>query len=96
MRNNRHARATIIIVTIAIAAVLTSLFVATMTIAPRQADALSIYDPDAANPDTSEEKIEQPLEQDDYATTTTTTPTVSCAMDTIESFQSFLSCLGAK
>jgi hypothetical protein len=48
MRNNRHARATIIIVTIAIAAVLTSLFVATMTIAPRQADALSIYDPDAA------------------------------------------------
>jgi hypothetical protein len=79
MRNNRHARATIIIVTIAIAAVLTSLFVATMTIAPRQADALSIYDPD---------------EQDDYATTTT--PIVSCAMDTIESLQSFLSCLGAK
>jgi hypothetical protein len=94
MRNNRHARATIIIVTIAIAAVLTSLFVATMTIAPRQADALSIYDPDAANPDTSEEKIEQPLEQDDYAITTT--PIVSCAMDTIESLQSFLSCLGAK
>ena len=93
MRNNRHARATIIIVTIAITAVVTSLFVATMTIVPRQADALSIYDPDVANPDTLEEKIDQPLEQDDY---TTTKPTVNCAMDTIESLQSFLSCLGAK
>ena len=66
MRNNRHARAAIIIVTIAITAVVTWLFVATMTIVPRQADALSIYDPDAATPDTSEEKIDQPLEQDDY------------------------------
>jgi hypothetical protein len=93
MRNNRQARAKIIIVTIAITAVVTSLFVATMTMAPRHADALSIYNPDAASPDTLEEKIDQPLEQDDY---TTTTPTVSCAMDTIESLQSFLSCLGAK
>ena len=94
MRNNRHARAAIIIVTIEITAVVTWLLVATMTIMPRQADALSIYDPDAASPDTSEEKIDQPLEQDDY--TTTTKPTVSCAMDTIESLQSFLLCLGAK
>ncbi|HEU4823087.1 MAG TPA: hypothetical protein VFS97_06655 [Nitrososphaeraceae archaeon] len=94
MRNNKHAKATIIIVTMAIAAVVTSLFAATMTIGPRQADALSIYDPDATNPDTSQGSINQPLEQDDY--TTTTTPTVSCAMDTIESLQSFLSCLGAK
>jgi hypothetical protein len=93
MRNNKHAKVTIIIVTIA---VVTSLFAATMTIAPRQADALSIYDPDAANHETSEEDIDQPLEQDDYTKTTTTTPTVSCAMDTIESLQSFLSCLGAK
>jgi hypothetical protein len=93
MRNNRHARTTIIIVTIAITAVVTSLFVAAMTIVPRQADALSIYDPDAANPGPYEEKIDQPLEQDDYATTK---PTVNCAMDTIESLQSFLSCLGAK
>jgi hypothetical protein len=93
MRNNRHARTTIIIATIAITAIVTSLFVATKTVVPRQADALSIYDPDAANPDTLEEKIDQPLEQDDY---TTTKPTVNCAMDTIESLQSFLSCLGAK
>jgi hypothetical protein len=54
---------------------------------------LSIYDPDAPNPGTLEKKIDQPLEQDDY---TTTIPTVNCAMDTIESLQSFLSCLGAK
>jgi hypothetical protein len=95
MRNNKHAKVTITVVTIA---AVTSLFVATMTIAPRQANALSIYNPDATNPDTSEDKIDQPLEQDDYTTTitTTTTPTVSCAMDTIESLQSFLSCLGAK
>lgn len=92
MRNNKHAKVTITVVTIA---AVTSLFVATMTIAPRQANALSIYNPDATNPDTSEGSINQPLEQDDY-TTTTTTPTVSCAMDTIESLQSFLSCLGAK
>jgi hypothetical protein len=72
---------------------MTSLFAATMTIVPRQADALSIYNPDAMNPDILEENIDQPLEQDDY---TTTKPTVDCAMDTIESLQSFLSCLGAK
>jgi hypothetical protein len=99
MRNNSHARVTIIIVTIAITSVVTLLFAATMTIVPRQADALSIYDPDAVNPNTLEENIDQPLEQvqpleqDDY---TTTKPTVDCAMDTIENLQSFLSCLGAK
>jgi hypothetical protein len=93
MRNNRHARVTIIMVTITITIVVTSLFAATMTIMPRQADALSIYDQDAANRDTLEENIDQSLEQDDY---TTTKPTVDCAMDTIENLQSFLSCLGAK
>jgi hypothetical protein len=93
MRNNRHARTTIIMVTIAITIVVTSLFVATMIIMPRQADALSIYDQDAANPGTLEENIDQPLEQDDY---TTTKPTVHCAMNIIENLQSFLSCLGAK
>ena len=92
MGNIKHAKVTIIIITITMAAV-TSLLAATMTIAPRQANALSIYNPDATNPNNSEGKIDQPLEQDDY---TTTTPTVSCAMDTIESLQSFLSCLGAK
>jgi hypothetical protein len=93
MRKNRHTTARIVIVTLAITTVMTSLFVTTMTIVPRQADALSIYDPDATNPNILEENIDQPLEQDDY---TTTKPTVDCAMDTIESLQSFLSCLGAK
>jgi hypothetical protein len=99
MENNKHAKVTIIIVTIAIAAVVTSLFAATMTIAPRQANALSIYNPDATNPNNSEGKIDQPLEQDDIeniAKPAPTTPTVKCAMDTVESLQSFLSCLGAK
>ena len=80
-------------VTITITIVVTSLFAVTMTIVSRQADALSIYGRDAANRDTLEENIDQPLEQDDY---TTTKPTVDCAMDTIENLQSFLSCLGAK
>jgi hypothetical protein len=80
-------------VTIAITIVVTLLFAVTMTIVPRQADALSIYDRDAANRDTLEENIDQPLEQDDY---TTIKPTVDCAMDTIQNLQSFLSCLGAK
>ena len=93
MRNNRHAETTIIIVTIVITAVVTSPF-DSMTIVPRQVDALSIYDPDTASPDTLEERIDQPLEQDDY--TATTKPTVNCVMDTIENLQSFLSCLGAK
>ena len=96
MGNNKHAKLTIVIVTIAIA-VVTPLLAVTMAIAPRQANALSIYNPEATNPNNSEGKIDQPLEQDDYTTTTTTTtPTISCAMDTIESLQSFLSCLGAK
>ena len=93
MRNNRHARVTIIMVTIPITIVVTQLFAAIMTIMPQQADALSIYDQDAANPDTLKENIDQPLEHDDY---TATKPTVDCAMDTIENLQSFLSCLGAK
>jgi hypothetical protein len=97
MGNNKHVKVTIIIVTIAIAAV-TSLLAATMTIAPRQANALSIYNPDATNPNNSEGKIDQPLEQDigKAAKPAPTTPTVKCAMDTVESLQSFLSCLGAK
>jgi hypothetical protein len=93
MRKNRHTTARIVIVTLAITTVMTSLFVTTVTIVSQQADALSIYDLDATSPDILEENINQPLEQDDY---TTTKPTVDCAMDTIESLQSFLSCLGAK
>ena len=86
----------IIIVTIAITAVVTWLFVATMTIVPRHKLLTLCLYMTLTLPalDTSEEKIDQPLEQDDY--TTTTKPTVVCAMDTIESLQSFLSCLGAK
>jgi hypothetical protein len=93
MGNNTHAKVTLIIVTAAIAAVI-SLFAATVTIAPRQADALSIYDPDAANPDPGNTPKPAPI-----PTTKPTSPTVpitNCAMDTIESLQSFLSCLGAK
>ena len=93
MGKNKHTKITPIIVTIMIATVI-SLFAATMTIAPRQANALSIYDPDAAKPETGNTSKPAPI-----PTTTPTSPTVpivGCAMDTIESLQSFLSCLGAK
>ena len=49
MGNNKHAKVTLIIVATAIAVI--SLFAATMMIAPQQVNALSIYDPEAANPD---------------------------------------------
>jgi hypothetical protein len=59
---------------------------------PQQVDSLSIYDPDAASPG--------PGNIAKSAPTTTPTlpsrPTTECAMDTIESLESFLSCLGAK
>jgi hypothetical protein len=78
----------------------------------QQAYSLSRYvigdnDPNPATDDVNR-KIYQPLEQEQepgntaqsasMPTTTQTSPTVSigCAMDTIESLQSFLSCLGAK
>jgi hypothetical protein len=70
-----------------------SLFTATIMIAPPQeVDSLSVYNPDAASPGPGE--IAKPA-----PTTTPTlpsTPNVNCAMDTIESLESFLSCLGAK
>lgn len=59
---------------------------------PQQVDSLSIYGPNAAKPGPG--NIAKPA-----STTTPTlpsTPNVNCAMDTIESLESFLSCLGAK
>jgi hypothetical protein len=81
------------------------LFAATMTIAPfQQAYSLSRYIVGADNPN---EKIYQPLEKDPIdkgkplpiPTTTSNSsivPIAGCAMDPIESLESFLSCLGAK
>ena len=70
------------------------LFAATITIAPQQAYSLSRYVIGDNNPnhatDDVDGKIYQPLEQEPSI------PTVGCAMDTIESLESFLSCLGAK
>jgi hypothetical protein len=87
MGNNKHAKITLI--TIAVI----SLFTATIMIAPpQQVYSLSIYEPDAASP--SPNDVTKP------ATTTTSPlpsiPPAECAMDTIESLQTFLSCLGAK
>ena len=73
------------------------LIAATITIAPQQAYSLSRYvigdnDP---NPDTDDAngKIYQPLEQE---LGNSAKWSVGCAMDNIESLQSFLGCLGAK
>jgi hypothetical protein len=98
----------IILMTATTTIAMISLFSAIMTIAPLQpAYSLSKYiigdnDPNPATDDVNG-KIYQPLEQDpsNTAKPAPTTPTTSsvpvgCAMDPIESLQSFLSCLGAK
>ena len=102
MANNNNAKITLSVGTIAIAA-LASLIIATIAITPQQMRALSTYDNTAG--DVAKGKTDQKLQQDDLGNTakpTPTTPTLpavsttNCAMDTIESLESFLSCLGAK
>jgi hypothetical protein len=88
MGNNKLTKITLISI-----ATVVSLFATIITVAPpQQVDSLSIYNPNAASPDPG--SIAKP------APTTTPTlpsrPTTECAMDTIESLESFLSCLGAK
>ncbi|HET6798947.1 MAG TPA: hypothetical protein VFH25_00165 [Nitrososphaeraceae archaeon] len=99
MAINNNAKITTVV---GIIAIVTSLFIATMmNMVHQQAYALSKYDApdDAANGKTNQEL------QDDIGNTaqppiTTPTlpaiPTTNCAMGTIESLESFLSCLGAK
>jgi hypothetical protein len=79
--------------------------VATIIIAPQQADAISKVDTGANDPnpaaDITNGKTDQSLQRDDVGNTaqpspTTSVPTTNCAMNTIESLESFLSCLGAK
>lgn len=88
-----------------VVATMVPLFGATIIIAPQQADALSKYETGAndQNPaaDITNGKTDQPLQQDDLGNTaepspTTSVPTTNCAMNTIKSLESFLSCLGAK
>lgn len=100
MATNNNAKITTVVGIIAIVA---SLFVATMmNMVQHQAYALSKYD---APDDAANGKSNQELQQDDIGNTaqppiTTPTlpaiPTTNCAMGTIESLESFLSCLGAK
>lgn len=99
MATNNNAKTTTVI---GIIAIVTSLFIATMmNMVQQQSYALSKYAPD----DAANGKTNQELQQDDIGNTaqppiTTPTlpaiPTTNCAMGTIESLESFLSCLGAK
>jgi hypothetical protein len=101
MATNTNAKTTTVI---GIIAIVTSLFIATMMnmVQQQQAYALSKYE---APDDAANRKTNQELQQDDIGNTaqppiTTPTlpavPTTNCAMGTIESLESFLSCLGAK
>jgi hypothetical protein len=102
MENGEETKLTLMVVTLAIATMV-SLFAA---IAPQQADALSRYETGANDPnpaaDVANGKTDQKLQQDDLGNTahpsptTPAVPTTNCAMNTIESLESFLSCLGAK
>jgi hypothetical protein len=95
---NNNAKITTVV---GIIAIVTSLFIATMmNMVQQQVYALSKYDaPDDANNGKTN------LQQDDIGNTAQppiTTPTLpaipstNCAMGTIETLESFLSCLGAK
>ena len=106
MENSEETKTTLMVINVAIATMV-SLFAATIIMAPQQADALSRYETGANDPksaaDDANGKIYQPLEDDQKPGKTTTTtptlpavPTTNCAMNTIESLESFLSCLGAK
>ncbi|HKI08392.1 MAG TPA: hypothetical protein VKA09_08355 [Nitrososphaeraceae archaeon] len=110
MEKSKEVKITLMAVTTALP-IMILLFAAATTIAPlQQAYSLSKYvlTADNTNPATDDAsgKIYQPLEKDptDKAkpapipTTTSNSSIVpvGCAMDTIESLESFLSCLGAK
>ena len=89
---------------IGIVALVASLIMAYVTnLIQQQAYALSEYDIMAE--DAGKGKTDEKLQQDDLgnneqqsttAPTLPAIPTANCAMDTIESLESFLSCLGAK
>ena len=103
MKNKKDTKNT---VSLAIAA-LTSLLVAvipSLATTPQQTHALT---PDTngaidSGAGVAKGKTNQLLQQDDLGNTaqpspsSPTIPTVGCAMDTIESLESFLTCLGAK
>jgi hypothetical protein len=104
MEFNKHTKIKLTVVTMTTLTFL-FLFSAIVTIAPlQQVDGLSIDDSGAD--DIASGKSDQTGQQDDIGniakslpTTTpipSSVPMVGCAMDTIESLQSFLSCLGAK
>jgi hypothetical protein len=107
MEKGNEVKITLIVVTTALPIIIL-LFAAATTIAPlQQAYSLSKA-VDNTNPATDDAsgKIYQPLEKDptDKAkpapipstTTNSSIVAVGCARDTIESLESFLSCLGAK
>jgi hypothetical protein len=102
MKNKKDTKIT---VSLAIAA-LTSILLAaipSLAITPQRTHALP-PDTNGADPGAgvAKGKTNQLLQQDDLGNTaqpspfSPTIPTVGCAMDTIESLESFLSCLGAK
>ena len=99
MAINNNAKITTVV---GIIAIVTSLFIATMmNMVHQQAYALSKYDApdDAANGKTNQELQDEIGNTAQPPITTPTLPaipTTNCAMGTIESLESFLSCLGAK
>lgn len=102
MTTNNNTKNTPVVGIIEIAA-LASLFMATIAITPHQTHALSTSDNAAS--DVTNGKTDQQIQQDDLGNTAEPSPTkltkplvpnTNCAMDNIESLESFLSCLGAK
>ena len=103
MKNKKDTKITVSLAIVA----LTSLLVAaipSLAISPQQSHAFALDSNGAVDPGAgvAKGKTNQLLQQDDLGNTaqpspsSPTIPTVGCAMDTIESLESFLSCLGAK
>jgi hypothetical protein len=100
MEINKHTKIKLTVVTMTALTFLISSIV--MIAPPQQVDGLSTYDTGADNDVANNGKTDQPLQQDELGNTaqpsptTPAVPTTNCAMNTIESLESFLGCLGAK
>lgn len=102
MKNKKDTKITVSLAIVALTSLVTA--IPSLAISSQQTHAFALDSNGAVDPGAgvAKGKTNQLLQQDDLGNTaqpspsSPTIPTVGCAMDTIESLESFLSCLGAK
>ena len=102
MKNKKDTKITVSLAIVALTSLVTA--IPSLAISPQQTHAFALDSNGAVDPGAgvAKGKTNQLLQQDDLGNTSQpspsspTIPTVGCDMDTIESLESFLSCLGAK